>query len=237
MRFNWDSVIQGIAIGVAASSILAAFSLSRDAIRNLVFKIRLRREFRWLSFGTGLDGVSIGVRNHLGKAFTVREFVMIADKRDYRLNPTDEVISSFKGQYPKLSRKQRRMLKKGKISSIPLSSEIQFRPWRSEKTREGFVVVQPFTSHKFLLPAELIPDFNGTISGFRVTVEYDSWPRGSVKIVQVQTRESIDQVRNVVQQYREQILSGSLNAARAAFGKPPVTAKSKTRDHQPQQSK
>jgi hypothetical protein len=222
MKFNWDSVIQGIAIGVAASSILAAFSLSRDAIRNLVFKIRLRREFRWLSFGTDLDGVSIGVRNHLGKAFTVREFVMIADKRDYRLNPTDEVISSFKDQYPKLSRKQRRMLKKGKISSIPIGQEVQFRSfWRSGPTHEGFVVVQPFTSHQFLLPAQLLSNFDGTISGFRITVEYESWTH-SVKIIQVQTSASLDQVRQTVEQYRSEILSGSLNKARAAFRKPPI---------------
>lgn len=231
MTLNWNSVVEGITAGVAASVLLSVFVLSRDAARNLILRVRLNRAFRLLSCGSGLDGITVGVQNHIGRPFTVRQVVMITDKGDYRFNPTGEVTSSFKNQYPKPTRKQLRMLKRGEISSIPIGTEIQFRSWRSGPTLEGFIVVQPFTSHQFILPAQLIADFDGAISGFRITVEYESWTH-AVHIIQVHTRGSLDQVRKTVEHYRNEIVTGSLNAARAAFRRPPIVPKTEQRPPQ-----
>ena len=224
MTVNWNAIVEGIAAGVAASVLLTVFALARDFFRNLFLRIRISRSFRFLSCGSGLDGLTVGVSNHIGRAFTIRQIVMITDRGDYRFNPTGEVTSSFKHQYPKPTRKQLRMLKRGKIASIPIGTEIQFRSWRSAPTSEGFTVVQPFTSHQFVLPAQLLVDFAGIIAGFRITVEYESWTH-AIKIMQVHTRDSIEQVRKTVEHFRNEIVSGSLDSARAAFRRPPIVAK------------
>src|SRR6266567_4137814 len=111
MTIDWNSVVEGITAGVAASVLIAAFVIARDLVRNGYLRFRLRREFRFLSCGSSLDGITVGVRNQVGKSFTVRHIALLTDKVDYRLNPTGEVTTSFKNQHSKPTRKQLRMLK------------------------------------------------------------------------------------------------------------------------------
>jgi hypothetical protein len=221
VTLHWDSVVEGVTAGIAASVLLGIFALSRDTIRNVVLRLRLMRAFRFLSCGSRLEGITLGIRNHIGRTFTIRQIVMITDKSDYRFNPTGEVATSFKKQHPRPSRKQLRLLKRGKIKSIPMGTEIQFRSWRSAPTLEGFVVAQPYTSHTFLLPAQLIADFDAVITGFCITLDYESWTH-AIKIMQVRTSGSLDQVRKTVEQFKKQIKDGSLDSARAKFRQPPI---------------
>lgn len=228
MNPNWSAVIEGVAAGVAASLILGIGALSRNRISDLFFRWRLKRAFRLMSCGHNLDGITIGVGNHLGRSFTVRDLVLITDKVALRLDPTDEVSSTFKGQYPKPSRSERRALKKGLIKEIPLGTEVQFRKWLSSPSREGFATVEPFTSHRFLLPYQLLGG-KEVPSGFRMTIEYEAWPQKR-KILQITTPGSLDQVRKMFAHAREQLANGALNAARAPWGKPPITSRSDPQD-------
>jgi hypothetical protein len=102
---NWNSVVEGVTAGVSASVILGTFALSRNRFRDLVFRFRLRREFRFPSCGHNLDGITMGLRNHLGKCFTIRHVAIVTDVGNFRLNPTGEVSSSFKKSSLGLTRK------------------------------------------------------------------------------------------------------------------------------------
>jgi hypothetical protein len=113
MAIDWNSIVEGVTAGVVASVLLGIFALSRDSFRNAALRLRLIRTFRRMSCGTYLDGITVGIDNHTGRAFTVREVIMVTDKGNYRFNPTGDVSSSFKNQDPKPTRKQIRMLKRG----------------------------------------------------------------------------------------------------------------------------
>jgi hypothetical protein len=112
VEINWNSVLQGATAGVAASLILGLGALLRHRVKDLIFRWRLKRSFRFLSLGQGLDGLTVGIQNQLGQPFTVRHLVLVTDAADLRFEATSEVTSSFKGQLPKLPRKQLRALKK-----------------------------------------------------------------------------------------------------------------------------
>ena len=205
MTLNWNSLVEGIAAGVAASVLITIFVISRDALRNVFLRIKFMRAFRLPSCGTrALDGVTLGLSNQIGKVFIVRDVVMVTDRGDYRFNPTGEVTSSFKGQYKKPTRKQLRMLKKRQIKSIPIRKEYQFRSWRTGPTPEGFTELRPFTNQEFLLPTPLITDFDARISAFRVTLEYENWTHNT-KIIQVRTRGSVDQMHARIEQLKKAI--------------------------------
>jgi len=177
--------------------------------------------------GHTLDGLTTGIQNQLGQPFTVRHLVLVTDTADLRFDVTDEVTSSFKGLLPKLPRKQLRALKKGLIKEIPIGTEVQFRSfksWQSTPTREGFVTVEPFTSNRFLLPYQLLAGPERAPKGFRITIEYEAWPQKR-KILQITTTGSLDQAKKMLEHARTEILNGSLNTARAQFGKPPIVIK------------
>jgi hypothetical protein len=227
VEINWNSVLQGATAGIAASLILGIGSLLRHRVKDSVFRWRLRRSLRLLSLGHTLDGLTTGIQNQLGQPFTVRHLVLVTDTADLRFDATDEVTSSFKGQLPKLPRKQLRALKKGLIKEIPIGTEVQFRSlksWQSTPTREGFVTVEPYTSHRFLLPYQLLAEPERTPRGFRTTIEYEAWPQKR-KILQITTTGSLDQVKKMLEHARIEISNGSLNTARARFGKPPIVVK------------
>ena len=224
VEINWNSVLQGATAGVAASVILGIGALLRHRVKDSVFRWRLRRSLRLLSLGHTLDGITTGIQNQLGQPFTVRHLVLVTETADLRFDATDEVTSSFKGQLPKLPRRQLRALKKGLIKEIPIGTEVQFRSlksWQSTPTKEGFVRVEPFTSHRFLLPYQLLAGPARTPSGFKITIEYEAWPQKR-KILQLATAGSLEQVKKMVEHARSEMLNGTLNTARTQFGKPPI---------------
>jgi hypothetical protein len=146
---------------------------------------------------------------------------MVTEEGDFKFNPTDEVASSFKEQYRKPPRKLLRALKKGQIKEIPMGREFQYRSWQSwhsDPTREGFVTIQPFTRHCFLLPYPLLADQSGTPSALVLTIEYEAWPERR-KIIQIETNRSVDQMIKTVKDARNQLFSGSINVERQKLGK------------------
>jgi hypothetical protein len=224
MTLNWNSIVQGVTVGIAASVVLAIFGLLRHTVKDWIFRCRLRREFRFRSCGHNLDGITVGIQNQLGKKFTIRHLVMTADIGDCALNPTGEVSSSFKEQGPKFTRKQIRALKKGEIKELPGRTEFQMRSWRAMPTVEGFVTVEPFTSHQFVVLYQLIADHDVKPSGLRITIEYEAWP-DKRRIMEIVTMEAAKELQQMVESGRKQILDGSLNIIRQKFGKPPIRIK------------
>lgn len=225
MSVNWNSVVEGATAGIAASVILGVGALSRKNLNDFWFRRTVKREFRLISCNVSLDGITVALRNHSGKAFTVHHLAMITDCGDFRFDPLNEVTSSFKGQHPKPSRSQLRALKSGRIKEIPLGVEYQYRVWRSNTTREGFVTIEPFTSIEFLLPYQLLANHEGAPAGFRITIEYEAWPQKR-KIWQLIIDSSLEQARKTVERAREQLRNGTLNETRAKLGKPPIAVKS-----------
>jgi hypothetical protein len=224
LNVHWESVLEGATAGIAASVILGLGALSRNYVRDFWFRLRLKREFRLVSCNWNLEGVTASLHNHLGQAFTVRHFALITERGDFLFNPLEEVRSSFKGEHPKPTRKQLRALKKGEIKEIPLSVEFQYRRWRSNPSREGFATIEPFTSQEFLLPLQLLADKEGTPSGFRITVEYEAWPRKR-RIWKIVTPGSLTQNQKTLINVRQQLASGYINSERAKLGKAPIRLK------------
>jgi len=224
LNVHWESVLEGATAGIAASVILGLGALSRNYVRDFWFRLRLKREFWLVSCNWNLEGVTASLHNHLGQAFTVRHFALITERGDFRFDPLDEVRSSFTGEHPKPTRKQLRALKKGEIKEIPLGVEFQYRRWRSNPTREGFATIEPFTSQEFLLPLQLLADKEGTPSGFRITIEYEAWPRKR-RIWKIVTPGSLTQTQKTLINVRQQLLSGYINRERAKLGKAPIPVK------------
>ena len=216
-----NSIVEGLAAGVAASLLLGLFVIARNLLRDAYLRWQLTRQFRNLCLGTSIRGITLNLRNHLGRPFTIRRAVLVTDKANYRFSPTGEVSTSFDEDHPKITWQQSQLLKTGKVNAIQVGAEFQFRSWQAAPTPAGFVEAESFTSHEFVLPAQLFADFDSTILGIRVTIQYQTWTK-TAKLLTVESQGSVEHLRSTVAQFREQIRSGSLDKARAMFRMPPV---------------
>jgi hypothetical protein len=97
---NWNAIIQGVATGVVAAALLALFALLRYRARDIIFRWRLRRELRFFFLGWNTQGVTIGIRNRLGKSFTVRRLVVTTNRGNFRSSPTVRCIRVQKKKSP-----------------------------------------------------------------------------------------------------------------------------------------
>lgn len=221
MTINWNSIVEGASAGIAASILLGLFVILRGLGRERLLRFRLVRNLRRLACGSGITGVTVGVSNEVGRPFTVRHVALVTDKMSFKLNPTGEVSTHFNRMYPKITRKQKRLLKEGKITAIPMGTEVQHRSWQAAPTVEGFTVVAPYTSHQFVLPAELVAGIEGDVTELQITLEYTNWA-GTVRIMKIPAKSNADQIQKTVERLKKEIESGSFDRARAMFRMPPV---------------
>ncbi len=215
---NWSSILEGTSAGIAGALLLGLFAISRNHLRNLILRFRIRRSFRQLTFGSGINGVTLGVSNHLRRGFRIREGSINTSERAYRLNPTGSVKTSFKGQHPKLTKKQKSSLKEGPVK---MREEMQYGPWKTTKTPEGFIEVEPFTSQEFFLPVYLVQHIDAPIESIQFLVEYDNYT-GGVDIMKVDAKESMEHTQKVIDHFKNEISNGSLNRQRSMFGLKPI---------------
>jgi hypothetical protein len=101
-----NAVVQGLTTGVAASIFFAFIGSTRNWCRDLKFRWQMKRAFRRIGVGSGIDGISLSIHNPLGKSFTVRRLILTTSSTNFVLIPTEEVNSTFKGQGPKFTKKQ-----------------------------------------------------------------------------------------------------------------------------------
>lgn len=207
MQFHWNAVIEGAVAGIVATTLLGISILIRDWIRNLVLRIRLYRDLRFIGYGNTVGGLTVSIRNRTGRDVTIRRVTLVTDQVKYVFNPTGEVSSSFKSQYPKLTRSQKRKLKRGE--SLPSSSELHFRHWQEPTLESGFATIAPFTSQQFLLHRSLLRDFKGSVLNLVVLAEYVSW-REEIKIVQRTANGKLAKnLQMVVDRFREENSAGN----------------------------
>ncbi len=199
----------------------------RNYTREGLLRYRIWRGFRRLSCGSGINGLTVGITNQAGREFTVRSAYLVTEGLNYRFNPTGEVTTTFDGQYPKITRKQKRLLKQGKIDKIQINSEIAHRSWQTPPTQEGFVAIIPFTNQQFLLPANLVTAIDTKIIGLELTIEFTTWT-GIIRIMKIRSFKMLDHVQSTLDSLRTQIDSGSFDHARKRFGLPPVRRMEKT---------
>jgi hypothetical protein len=219
MTIHWNSIVQGAATGVVGSLVFAGLVLSRDKLRSVILKRRIQRQIRGVGCGTGINGLTAEVHNHTGKNFTVREVTLITDKTEFPFNATGKEQSSLKLKEPRLTREQKKRLARGEM--IEISSQLQFQV-RRRPPEGGFVTVTPFTSQEFLLPVNFLTFFSGVVKGLRITVEYESWTH-ETRILQGYTNgKDLPHLRMTIEHYRNEHLSGSMNAARRKFGMPEI---------------
>lgn len=221
MTLNWNSIIEGASAGIAASILLGLFVIFRGLWREGILRFRLIRNLRNLACGSGITGLTVGVSNEVGRPFTVRHVALVTEKMSFKFNPTGEVSTHFKRMHPKITREQKRMLKEGKITCIPIGTEVQHRSWKATPTEEGFTVVAPYTSHQFVLPAELVAGVEGSVTELQITLEYTNWA-GTVRILRMSAKSNVDQIQKTIEHLTTQIESGSFDRARAMFRMPPV---------------
>lgn len=203
---NWNAIIQGVTTAVVGAALLALFTLLRYRARDMIFRWQLRRDLRFFSLGWNPEGVTIGIRNRLGKPFTVRRLVVITNRGNFRSIPTREVHSSSKEEEPKLTWRQKRALKRGDLSCLPPTKEFAMLSWKSNPSVEGFATIDPFTKQDFLFSYPLIesdPDASPP-SGFRITIEYEGWP-GHRRILQWDIADRADQIHKTFQNVRDKM--------------------------------
>ena len=219
MPISIDSVAQGTTTGVVGALVFWGFALLRDSSRNLLLRRAIRGELRFLSCGGGIQGLTTTVQNHLQKSFTVRAVVLVTDEAEYVFNATGKVESSIPSK-PKFTKDEKARLKRGE--AIPGKTQVQHRSWIVNPAHTGFVEVTPFTSQQFIIPAEIFATFNGKPNGLRTMVEYESWT-GKVRILEQDSEGwAVENLKQTVAHFREEVLSGNLNKARMMFGFPPI---------------
>lgn len=221
MITNWNSVIEGASAGLAASIILGFLILIRGYIREAILRYRIKRDFKRVGCGSGIHGLTIGIKNHAGRTFKVRELVMVDTKISFTLNPTGDVSTDFKGGDVQLTRKQKKMLKKGIIDKIPIRSVLAHTPWRTTPSPEGFVIIEPFTSHQYIMPLEMIDALSGDIQSLEIIIEYTTWSN-QTRIMRISSSEMVKQIQMTIDHLKPQLESGQLDKARKMFGVPPV---------------
>jgi len=99
--------------------------------------------------------------------------------------------------------------------------EMQFAPWRTKQTPEGFVEVAPFTSQEFLLPVYLVQRVDAPIEAIQFLVEYDNYS-GGVSIMKVDAKDSVEHTQKMIDHFKNEISNGSLNRQRSMFGLKPI---------------
>jgi hypothetical protein len=178
---KWSALIQGVTTGIVGAAVLGFFVIIRYKARDALFRWRLRRDLRDFGFGWNPHGLTIGIRNWVGKTFTVRSVVVVTDKDHYEAMPTTDVMSTSVEEYPNLTRKERRALERGDSDVLPSTithGMISLRSWQSNPTADGFATVEPFTQRSFLFHNQLFDDKrgDGTPTALRITIEYEAWP-------------------------------------------------------------
>ena len=185
-KIHWDAVIEGTAAGVIASTLIAAWIILRDAMRNFFLEQELRRQLRTAGCGVRVEGIMAEIKNLIGKEFVVRQVVLVTDQAEYSFTATGEVSSCLKPTKTKFTKEQRERLKKGLC--VPVGPPRFYLPsWRVEPTVAGFVTIKPFTCHCFLLPAGLIAVLKGKNEMpicLRIMAEYQSWNQRTMIIQQ-----------------------------------------------------
>jgi hypothetical protein len=222
MKIHWDAVVEGATAGIVASILLALWAVLRDVIRNYCLKRALRRELRIISCGHTTAGITTQVQNFVGKEFTVREIALVTDRLECPFTATGNVTSCLKDVKLKLTKDQREKLNKGE--SIPVSlPRISKGTWRVGSPPTGFRSIAPFTSHEFLLPAELVVfALSAKPVCLRFTVEYQSWTHKSTLIQQCTVGVAVKRLQQTFDFYCNELLSGNLNKARLRLGLPEI---------------
>lgn len=186
---NWNGIIEGATTGVVGAALLAVFSLLRYRVSDQFFRWRLWRDLRNFGFGWRPGrGLTVGIRNWVGRTFTVRSVVVLTTQDHYLATPTGEVMSSSPAEMPNLTWRQKRALKKGDSSVLPSTVThglASLKSLMSDPTVEGFATVEPFTQRTFLFGLQLFDAArgDGTPTALRITIEYEAWP-GRRKITQ-----------------------------------------------------
>ncbi len=187
MKIEPHSIIEGLSGGIAASLVLGALAATRNRIRNLILRFKIRRSVKSFSTGANLHGVTIGVSNRTGTAFIVRDLAIVTSQLVIRLMPTGNVTTCFDDPSEQPSRKQLRALKKGKIKSVERPPVLELRHWNKPLSVEGFIEVSPFTTHEFILANQLIQSVQGEIKSIKLTLEYRS-PSNEVKMLLISSK-------------------------------------------------
>ena len=93
-RMNWSSIVEGTTAGVVAAALLALFALLRYRVGDWIFRWRLWRDLKNFGFGwRPRYGLTVGIRNWVGKSFTVRSVVVVTDKDHYLAMLMKDVMS------------------------------------------------------------------------------------------------------------------------------------------------
>ena len=226
---NWNAVIEGTSGGVAASLILGTAVVFRGWARERLLRFRLRRDFKRHSYGSSVNGVTIGISNRVGRVFVVRSVALVAGKMNLGMNPTGDADTDF-GPV-KLTREQKRLLKTGMIDRIPIDSRLQ-RKWSTPVSPKGSITVEPYTRHQFVLPLEMMVLVKEPIQAVKATIEYTNWS-GDVRLISVETTSTASSIQGSVDALKSQIENGGLNKFRQSLGLRPVKLPT---EEQPQES-
>jgi hypothetical protein len=222
MATTLQSVLEGATAGVVGSLLFGLLLIGRDWLKFKRFKRKLSRILRATGCGAGIRGMTTNIRNPTGFEFVVREVALVTDKAVYMFNATGQVRSSWEEQPPQFNAAQLEKLKKGEaVEAGP--PKMEYRRWEVGVGEGGFVAVAPFTSHEFLLPAELIAGTKAKPLYLRVIIEAKNW-LGERELMQENTAEefAIRSLDGALQSFRPGIGLDGLNATRVMFRLPPI---------------
>lgn len=220
MPIQTSSIVEGATAGVVGSVLYTLLTVAREQYQVWSFKKKLATELRRSTCGSGIQGITTSVRNLTGTKFTVRQVALVADNAVLLFNATGVVSSAIPSRPHKLTPDQKARLQKGEAIEVG-PPEMQFRPWKVGIGDAGFVEVQPFTSHEFLLPAELVAASTAKPLHLRFTIECKGW-FGETEVLEETSNDLVpDMLSKVFDQFRGPALA-ELNNARRMFRLPPV---------------
>jgi hypothetical protein len=223
MQVNWEALLQGTVTGLVGAAVLAALAASRNFVRNILLKRRIRRDLDSSGVGSGITGITTTVRNETEREMVVRQVAFLMDENFIVLLPSRELTSSYEGQSPKLTRAEIRRIKQGEM--IQGTPQMQFASWQAPISPGGFVSLAPYTKTSFVLPADFVANSTASIQLFRFVIEYVT-RTGDKKILQHDVKPKHPKhVQKTLEHLREEIRSGTFNDARRRFGMPEITVR------------
>lgn len=217
---KWDSVIEGTVAGVAASVALGAGAFCYSRLRDRLLRAKINETLTRFSTGQSIQGITVRISNYTNTQFTVRSVSLSGAKSRFRLNSAGETSTLSIDRGRKLTESEMAELKAGK--EILISQEVSFtHSWREDAPVSGFIEIAPYTSHTFLLPAQLLADFDDRIDGILVIAEYFR-RSGRIELVEGKIINGMDALNQSISHYVGQIKSGALNVGRERFGLPAI---------------
>ena len=210
MNFNSQSLLEGTITGVSAAIVIGTWYEVSQFVKRFFIHRSVVKSISRFGVGGGIRGIHITVNNRTDSPIIVREALIIGDRMDFNLNPSDNVKSVWSDKLPEHGR---------------ATHSYKFNEGIKLEQNQVYTEIPPFSARQFEIPLEAISNVPFFPIGISVVAEYFASPN-KIRICRVNSSEEINEM---LQEYTEHIKSeikdGTINKVRAQFGLSPISLK------------